>query len=1194
MGLQRMGKEPELRRLAGRVASRSTSRWSWLRTSMGFCLLAVVVGGPTVGLPHTQVAAAINRLAARAADIPQTITFNQPPDTTVGRPITLTASSVTTTPPSAGTGLTVSFGSNTPATCTVSGFIATPTAAGFCAITATQSGDGTFAPAPDVARAFRARAGSEPQTIIFDQPTAAAVGQPVVLTAVSVTTTTSPAKQTGLTVSFRSDTPDACTVSGSTVTPATADVCTITASQGGSDRYAAAQPVQRSFRAHTGTSQQTINFEQPQDAFLGQPVTLSASTDAREPLPVSFRSDSPLVCTVLGLTVTPITVGTCTVTAFQGGSAAYAAAQASKSFPVMAHGKRAPQQISFDKVPGATVGVPVVLMASSSTLMYEASTSPKGLTVSFSSRNQQVCTVSGATVVPWTVGLCVITASQEGNARYQPAKPVTQEFPVARAVQIISFTPSASATIGQSVILTATASSWLPVTYTSSSPDVCTVSGATVTATVAGTCIITASQPGNDQYAPADPMTRSFPVQKIPQTISFTPPKNATAGQPVPLTASATSKLAVSLASDTPDVCTVSGSTATTSRAGTCSVTASQPGNDQYAPADPVTRSFPVQKIPQMIDFPQPPDVAFGRPVTLTATASSRLPVSYSTSTPDVCTLSGRTVTTTTAAGACAITASQAGDARYAPARDLVRSFRIKRAAQTITFTPPDRTTIGQSVTLTASATSKLAVSFASDTPDVCTVSGSTATTSRGGTCSVTASQVGDDRYAAAEPVRRSFQVARIPQMIDFPQPPDVAFGRPVTLTATASSRLPVRYSTSTPDVCTLSGSTLTPGKAGTCTITASQPGDDQYAPADAVTRSFPVNRGIVPPEKTAQGITFGQPPTVAVGQPVSLAASSSSGLAVSFRSDTPSVCTVSSATVTTTRVGTCTVTASQVGDNRFAPARDVKRSFAVHAGPPPLKPNKASQAITFGQPPTAAVGQVVPLTAGTTSGLAVSFRSDTPSVCTVSSATVTTTRAGPCTVTASQAGDDRYLPAREVAESFQVHAGHQAQTITFARPPEAKVGETVTLSASATSGLAVAFRSDTPRTCTVSGTNLTPTASGTCTVTVSQGGNDRYAAAPQVEQSIDVASANSIFPGILTILVAAAVSAAAGVTTLVRRVRRRSRRLRGPQPSLRAAPVPGPPALVSVKKTGAGVTHTVHIGSSPGASITTIKEARP
>ena len=34
--------------------------------------------------------------------------------------------------------------------------------------------------------------------------------------------------------------------------------------------------------------------------------------------------------------------------------------------------------------------------------------------------------------------------------------------------------------------------------------------------------------------------------------------------------------------------------------------------------------------------------------------------------------------------------------------------------------------------------------------------------------------------------------------------------------------------------------------------------------------------------------------------------------------------------------------------------------------------------------------------------------------------------------------------------------------------------------------------------------------------------------------------------------------------------------------------------AQVSVQNTGAGVTHTVRIESSPGASITTIKEARP
>ncbi len=96
------------------------------------------------------------------------------------------------------------------------------------------------------------------------------------------------------------------------------------------------------------------------------------------------------------------------------------------------------------------------------------------------------------------------------------------------------------------------------------------------------------------------------------------------------------------------------------------------------------------------------------------------------------------------------------------------------------------------------------------------------------------------------------------------------------------------------------------------------------------------------------------------------------------------------------------------------------------------------------------------------------------------------------------------------------------------------------------------------------------------------------------MEQSFDVASATSIPPGALTILLGAAVFVAAGATALVRRVRRRSRRPLGPQPSVRAAPVPGPPVLVSVQNTGAGVTHTVRIESSPGASITTIKEARP
>src|SRR5260370_35451058 len=118
MGLQPVGKVPDLRRLAGRAASRSTVRWSWLRIFLGFCLLAAVMGGLTVGLPHAQVAAAfagIPRPAVGSARLPQTITFDQPPDTTVGQPVTLTASPDATPPPAASCRLPVPMRAHAPA-----------------------------------------------------------------------------------------------------------------------------------------------------------------------------------------------------------------------------------------------------------------------------------------------------------------------------------------------------------------------------------------------------------------------------------------------------------------------------------------------------------------------------------------------------------------------------------------------------------------------------------------------------------------------------------------------------------------------------------------------------------------------------------------------------------------------------------------------------------------------------------------------------------------------------------------------------------------------------------------------------------------------------------------------------------------------------------------------------------------------
>jgi uncharacterized protein (TIGR03437 family) len=70
--------------------------------------------------------------------------------------------------------------------------------------------------------------------------------------------------------------------------------------------------------------------------------------------------------------------------------------------------------------------------------------------------------------------------------------------------------------------LSATASSGLPVTFTSNTTSVCTVSGVTVTMVAVGTCSITASQPGNSTYVAATPVTQTFTISPSTSPVGTT------------------------------------------------------------------------------------------------------------------------------------------------------------------------------------------------------------------------------------------------------------------------------------------------------------------------------------------------------------------------------------------------------------------------------------------------------------------------------------------------------------------------------------------------------------------------------------------------------------------------------------------------------------------------------------------------
>lgn len=80
----------------------------------------------------------------------------------------------------------------------------------------------------------------------------------------------------------------------------------------------------------------------------------------------------------------------------------------------------------------------------------------------------------------------------------------------------------------------------------------------------------------------------------------------------------------------------------------------------------------------------------------------------------------------------------------------------------------------------------------------------------------------------------------KLAQQIDFAPLPGRTYREPdFTIAATATSGLPVSFSAS--GACSVSGTTVHITSVGPCTITATQPGDDTYAPADPVMQTFAV-----------------------------------------------------------------------------------------------------------------------------------------------------------------------------------------------------------------------------------------------------------------------------------------------------------------------------------------------------------------
>lgn len=243
------------------------------------------------------------------------------------------------------------------------------------------------------------------------------------------------------------------------------------------------------------------------------------------------------------------------------------------------------------------------------------------------------------------------------------------------------------------------------------------------------------------------------------QTITFPAIADHTFGDPpIPLVAAASSGLPVTFSVVSGPATLSTSNVLTLTGAGAVTVEADQSGNSGFNPAPPVDISFNVAMADQSIAFaPVPNHSASDPPFALTATTSSGLPVHFDIlSGPAV--LDTNDVVTLLGAGTVTVIAWQPGNSNYNEAASVQQSFNVSQIPQTITFgTLSQQKQDDAPFPLNATASSGLPVSFSVSGPAI--LSGNILTLTDWGTVTVTASQSGNNTYAAASDVTQSLVV---------------------------------------------------------------------------------------------------------------------------------------------------------------------------------------------------------------------------------------------------------------------------------------------------------------------------------------------------------------------------------------------------------------------------------------------------
>jgi len=575
------------------------------------------------------------------------------------------------------------------------------------------------------------------------------------------------------------------------------------------------------------------------------PITPQAT--ANSGLPITYSVTGPATVTSgAGAAITITGAGTVKVTASQVGNTDYAAAtQVSQSF-VVAPAVLTVTATNLSKQAGQAN--PTLVDTITGFVNGDTSSVVSGVPV----LSTTATTSSPVGTYPITITLGTLAAANYTFTLVPGTLTITGTTP-----QIITFGSLPNVAYGSTpVALTATSSSSLAVSYTVSGPA--TLSGSTVVITGVGTVSVTASQPGNNTYAAATSVTQTFVVAQATLTVSTSNvSRYINTSNP-----SFAYTITGYVNGDTSAV--VSGAPAITTTAVTGSPVGTYPITVAIGSLSAVNYTFSfnsatltVLATPQTITFAPLPGVVYGvAPITLTATASSNLAVTYTVTGP--ATVSGSTLTIS-GAGSVTVTAAQAGNATYAVATNVSQSFTVAPAPLTVTAS-------NASIIYGAAIPSTFAYTITgfvnADTQSVVSGSPTLTTTalatSPGGTYPITPTigTLAAANYTFGPFVPGTLTIQATTQTITFaallnvPQTP-ISY---IALTATASSGLAITYSVTGPATLNLTSNCST-AIAPPASLSLGPPASLQSQlpnPAPAATRlplrSLRASPSLVPP----------------------------------------------------------------------------------------------------------------------------------------------------------------------------------------------------------------------------------------------------------------------------------------------------------------------------------------------------------